>query len=39
MKKKHQIVLIRFYSYISSDGYKIRKVVKEFFQQNLPDAY
>ena len=28
-----------FYSYINSEGQKIREVVKEYFEQNLPDAY
>ena len=28
-----------FYSYINSEGQKIREVIKEYFDQNLPDAY
>ena len=27
------------YSYIYSEEQKIRKVIKEYFEQNLPDAY
>ena len=28
-----------FYSYINSEGQKIREVIKEYFEQDLPDAY